>query len=466
MKTVTSLAIMALIVSTIPMLNAQAATIPNPDKDFQINGAGATFPYPLIDLWRVEYNKLHPNVNLNYQSIGSGGGVKQHTEKTVNFAASDAPLSKAESDLVPGTLHIPEVIGAVVIVYNIPEVPQKGLKLTGPIIADIYLGKITKWNDPQITAINPDANLPNKDIIPARRSDGSGTTFVFTDYLSKVSPEFNEKIGVGKSVPFQAGIAGKGNEGVAGIVKSSPYTIGYVELAYAFQTGMPFAFLQNGDKTGFIEPTLDTISAAAAGAKLPESDGDWSTVSITNAPGSTSYPIASFTYLLVYKDIAQATKSLDEAQTVVHLINWMISDGQQYSAQLLYVPLPQSVTSLGQRGLSLVQYEGQKVLSSDVSPAPTETPKANPNIPAWIKGNAKWWHDGQIDDTTFLQGIQYMIKNGIMKIPSTSQSGSSAAAQVPAWIKNNAGWWADGQIDDDTFVQGIQYLIKEGYIRV
>lgn len=463
MKTKTSLAIMALIVSSIPMLYAQATTIPNPDKNYQINGAGATFPYPLIDLWRVEYNKLYPNVNLNYQSIGSGGGVKQHTEKTVNFGASDAPLKQAESDLAPGTLHIPEAIGGVVVVYNLPEIKEKGLKLTGEIIADIYLGKITKWNDPKITELNPNAKLPKQDIIPARRSDGSGTTFVFTDYLAKVSPEFNTVIGVGKSVPWQAGIAGAGNEGVSGIVKSSPYTIGYVELAYAFQTGLPYAFIQNADKTGFVEPSIDTISSAAAGAHLPESDGDWSAVSITNAPGKNSYPIASFTYLLVYKNIGQVTKSLDEAQTVVHMINWMITDGQKFSSQLLYVPLPNSVTAIGQRGLSMVQYDNQQVLDLGVSSKPTQT---SPNIPAWIKGNAKWWSEGQIDDGTFLQGIQYLIKNGIMKVPSTSQSGSSDTGKVPAWIKNNAGWWADGQIDDSTFVQGIQYLIKEGYIRV
>lgn len=461
MNTMTSLAVMALIVS-IPVLSAQAETIPNPAKTFQINGAGASFPYPLIDQWRVEYNKLYPNVHLNYQSIGSGGGVKQHIEKTVNFAASDAPLKQSESDLAPGTLHIPEAIGGVVIVYNIPEVNTKWLKLTGDIVADIYLGKITKWNDKRITDLNPDAKLPNKDIIPARRSDGSGTTFVFTDYLSKVSSAFHDQIGVGKSVSWQAGIGGQGNEGVAGVVKSSPYTIGYVELAYAMQVGLPYAFIENADKTGFIEPTLDSISAAAAGAQLPESDGDWSNISITNSPGSSSYPIASFTYLLVYKDISQVTKSIDEAKTVAHMINWMITDGQKFSAPLLYVPLPQSVTALGQRGLAQVEYDGQKVFSGST----ISVSDSNPTIPSWIKGNAKWWADGQIDDNTFLQGIQYLIKNGILTVPSSSQSSSSNSGQVPVWIKNNAGWWADGQIDDKTFVQGIQYLIKEGYITV
>ncbi|KAF6242154.1 phosphate ABC transporter substrate-binding protein PstS, partial [Nitrosopumilus sp. b1] len=288
---------------------------------------------------RVEYNKEFSNINLNYQSIGSGGGIKQHIEKTVNFAASDAPMRESEKKLAEGTLHIPESIGGVVIAYNIPEIPEKGLKLTGEIISDIYLGKITKWNDPKIIEHNSDLNLPDEEIIPARRSDGSGTTFVFTDYLTKVSSEFDEIIGKGKSVPWPTGVGAAGNEGVAGIVRSTPYSIGYVELAYAFQTGMSYAFIQNGDGTSFIEPTLDSISAASSGVadNLPSPESDWSSVTLVNAPGADSYPIASFTYLLVYDELSKATTSKEQAQTVIHMIHWMITDGQNFSPTLLYV---------------------------------------------------------------------------------------------------------------------------------
>ncbi len=333
---------------------------PDPSQTIIINAAGASFPYPLIDLWRVEYNKEFPTVHLNYQSIGSGGGVKQHIEKTVNFAASDAPLTHSESALASGTLQIPETLGGVVIPYNLPEVPEKGLKLTGETIADIYLGKITRWNDSQITMYNPELNLPDEEIVLAKRSDGSGTTFVFTDYLSTKSPEFDEKVGKGKSVPWPSGVGAAGNEGVAGIVRSTPYSIGYVELAYAFQTGMSFAFVQNADGTAFIEPTLETISAASSevASDLPTSDGDWSKVTLVNAPGATSYPIASFTYLLVYDELVGSAKSVEEAKAIVHMIHWMLTDGQQYSKSLLYVPLSDAVAEIGKQGLSQIKYGG------------------------------------------------------------------------------------------------------------
>lgn len=249
MRTITSMMALVTLVAILSPLYANAEQVPQPPtkfQQFQINGAGATFPFPLIDLWRVEYNKLYSNVNLNYQSIGSGGGVKQHIEKTVDFAGTDAPLTTSERELAPKTLHIPEAIGGVTVVYNIPEIPNKGLKLTGNDIADIYLGKIKKWNDPKIAQNNPDVALPNADIVPVRRSDGSGTTFVFTDYLSTVSSEFEKTVGKGKSVQWQVGLGAAGNEGVAGTVRSTTYSIGYVELAYAFQTGMSFSFVQNG----------------------------------------------------------------------------------------------------------------------------------------------------------------------------------------------------------------------------
>ncbi len=412
----------ATLVAIIPPINADAAQtpdLPNKDREFSINAAGATFPFPLIDLWRVEYNNQYPNVNLNYQSIGSGGGIKQHIEKTVNFAASDKPLSELEQERAPGTLHIPEAIGGVVVAYNIPEVPDKGLNLTGPIIADIYLGNIQKWNDPQITEINPSLSLPDEEIIVAHRSDGSGTTFVFTDYLSKVSPEFDTQIGSGKSVPWGdvSGdpilVAAAGNEGVAGIIRSTEYSVGYIELAYAFQTGMSYAFVQNGDGTAFIEPTLETISAASSGIAdtLPDSKDSWNGVSLVNAPGQKSYPIASFTYLLVYDDLKPVTKDIEQAKTIIHLIHWMITEGQEFSPTLLYVPLSNEVVEIGKKGLSQVTYDGESLweYTSDVETSTYQ-------IPEWIKNNAKWWAEGLITDDDYIKGLQYLIEKGILKV--------------------------------------------------
>ncbi len=368
MKKILSIALsLILMASVFVPLSADAASGPEPpksDKKFAINGAGATFPYPLIDTWRVEYNKLYPNVNLNYQSIGSGGGVKQHTERTVNFGASDAPLTTAEANLASGTLHIPEAIGSVVMAYYLPEVPKSGLKLTGEIIADIYLGKITKWNDPKITEINPDTKMPNKPILVTRRSDGSGTTYVFTDYLSKVSKEWAAKVGTGKSVPWPTGVGAAGNEGVAWATRNTKYAIGYVELAYAAQNGMTFAYLQNADKTGFIEPNLDTVFEAAQSIpadKLPRPEADWSQVSMTNAPGPNSYPIASFTYLLVYERLDRAVSDMDNAKALVHMVHWMVTDGQKFSKPLLYVPLPPAIQDLDKQALSRITFNGEQV---------------------------------------------------------------------------------------------------------
>jgi phosphate ABC transporter phosphate-binding protein len=363
---------MATLIAFAPSSNAYADFTPDPpkpDQEFNLIGAGATFPFPLIDLWRVEYKNVYDNVNLNYQSIGSGGGIKQHIERTVNFAASDKPMSEPERELAPGTLHIPESIGGVVLVYNIPEVPDRGLKLTADAIASIYLGDITRWNDPAIAAENPGLNLPDKEIVTAHRSDGSGTTFIFTDYLSVVSPTWDEQIGKGKSVPWPSGLAAAGNEGVAGIIKSTEYAIGYVELAYAFQTGMTYASVQNAEKSAFIEPTLDSISAASSGVSdnLPATEESWVDVSLVNAPGAESYPIASFTYLLVYDDLEPVTKDREQAKAVIHLINWMITDGQKYSPSLLYVPLTDSIIKLGQDGLSKVTYEGEPLMGAESS---------------------------------------------------------------------------------------------------
>ncbi len=334
-------------------------------NQFTITGAGATFPFPLLDLWRVKYNEAHPNINMNYQSIGSGGGVKQHVEQTVNFAASDAPLTDGEMELAPDSLTIPEAIGGIVVAYTIPEVPQSGLKLTGQMVADIFQGKITKWNDPQIQQINPDLSLPDENILVAHRSDGSGTTYAFTEYLTMVSQDWDDQVGFGKSVPWPTGVGAAGNEGVATTVRTSPYSIGYVELAYAFQNDMPVAFIQNADGTAFVEPTFDTLSAAAAGAAqgLPASHERWQGVSINNSPGPNSYPIVSFTYILLHQNLEKATPSKAHAQETVNLIKWMITEGQKYNPELLYVPIPAEVTQLGLGGLARVTYDGQPLFA-------------------------------------------------------------------------------------------------------
>jgi phosphate transport system permease protein/phosphate transport system substrate-binding protein len=331
-----------------------------------LNGAGATFPFPLIDTLRVEYQTVDPNVNINYQSIGSGGGVKQFTEKTVDFGASDAPLTPEEEANAPGTVHIPETIGSIVAAYNIPEVPDKGLKLTGPILADIFLGKITKWNDPQIAELNPELNLPDADIIVAHRSDGSGTTFVWTDYLSNVSPEWNDQVGKGKSVQWPTGIGAPGNEGVASAIRGSENTIGYVELAYALTTGIPFAFIQN-EAGNFVEPTLDSTEAAVAASagSLPAGDESWNNVTLVNAPGNDSYPIASFSYLLLNKELADnPTMTEDKAKALVDFVNWAVTDGQQFAPELEYVPLPDEVVQLDQDTLSQITFNEQPITNS------------------------------------------------------------------------------------------------------
>lgn len=331
-----------------------------------INGAGATFPFPLIDTWRVEYQTVDPNVNVNYQSIGSGGGVKQFTEKTVDFGASDAPLTPEEETNAPGAVHIPETIGSVVAAYNIPGVPDKGLKLTGPILADIFLGKITKWNDPQIVELNPELSLPDADIITVHRSDGSGTTFVWTDYLTAISPEWSDQVGKGKSVQWPTGIGAPGNEGVANGIRGSENSIGYVELAYALTTGMPFAFIQN-QAGNFIEPTLASTEAAvaASAATLPAGDASWNNVTLVNAPGDDSYPVASFSYLLLYKELADnPTMTAGKAQALIDFINWAITDGQQFAPELEYVPLPDTVVQQTQDTLSQITFNGQPVANS------------------------------------------------------------------------------------------------------
>lgn len=302
-----------------------------------IVGAGATFPFPIYSKWNSEFKKVDPKVEINYQSIGSGGGIRQFTDKTVDFGASDAPMSDEQiAKIKPGVLHIPTVLGAVVITYNLPGVTAQ-LKLTGDTIANIYLGKITKWDDKAIAETNPGIKLPSTSIIVTYRSDGSGTTAVFTDYLSKLNPEWKTAVGQGPSVKWKIGLGGKGNEGVTGLVKQTPGAIGYVELIYAEQNKLPHAQLKNlaGD---FVTASADSVSKAAAGA-LKDMPKDYR-VSITQAAGKGSYPISAFTYLLVSTEMKG-----EKGKAFVKYLNWMLAEGQKSAAQMGYAPLPASLNA-------------------------------------------------------------------------------------------------------------------------
>ena len=318
-----------------------------------INGAGATFPFPLYSKWFSDYNKLHPEVQINYQSIGSGGGIKQITEKTVDFGASDAPMTDEEIARAPGIQHIPTVLGAVVVVYNVPGL--EGLKLTPETLASIFLGKINKWNDPALARDNPGAKLPDAAITVAHRSDGSGTTAVFTDYLAKVSPEWKAGPGAGKSVSWPAGLGGKGNEGVTGIVKQTEGAIGYVELAYANQNKLLVAELRNKDGK-FVKPSLESVSAAAEKAEIPD---DYR-VSITDAAGPAAYPISAFTYLLVYRDQPDPAKG----EALVRFLWWAVHEGQKTAPQLDYAPLPKAVVHKVEGTLRKLTVQGKAVLAT------------------------------------------------------------------------------------------------------
>jgi phosphate transport system substrate-binding protein len=317
-----------------------------------INGAGATFPFPIYSKWFSEYNKLHPDVQINYQSIGSGGGIKQITEKTVDFGATDAPMTDEELRRTPGLLHIPTVMGAVVVVYNLPG--ASSLRLSPETLAGIFLGKIQKWNDAAIARDNPGSKLPDTAIAVVHRSDGSGTTSVFTDYLAKVSPEWKSGPGAGKSVNWPVGLGGKGNEGVTATVKQTEGAVGYVELAYAKQNQLPMAELKNHDGQ-WAQATLDTVSAAAARAEIPP---DYR-VSITDAPGKDAYPIAAFTYLLVHKEQPDPRKG----NALVHFLWWAIHDGQKMASALDYAPLPAPLIGKVEATLRSITVQGKSVLA-------------------------------------------------------------------------------------------------------
>ena len=317
-------------------------------QTMQINGAGATFPYPIYSKWFSEYNKLHATVQINYQSIGSGGGIQQLTAQTVFFGASDGPMTDDQLKAAPGpVMHFPTVLGAVVPVYNIPGVTGE-LKFTGQVLADIYLGKITKWNDAAITKLNAGAKLPATDITVVHRSDGSGTTYIWVDYLSKVSDEFKTKVGVKTAVNWPAGVGGKGNEGVSGLVTQTPGSIGYVELIYALQNKISYGSVQNAAGE-FVRASTEAVTLAAAGAAA-NMPADFR-VSITNAPGKGVYPVSSFTWLLFYAD----PKDKAQAKTMVDFAKWALSDGQKFCSELGYAPLPASVVKLELAALAKIK---------------------------------------------------------------------------------------------------------------
>ena len=311
-------------------------TVVSAAKLLLINGAGATFPYPIYSKWFAEYATVDPTVNFNYQSIGSGGGVRQIIAKTVDFGASDGPMTDEELKQSPAEiLHLPTVLGGVVTIYNIPGVSAK-LNFTQKALAEIFLGKIKWWNDEALASANPGVSLPGEPIIVVHRADGSGTTYIWTDFLAKVSPVWSSRIGRGKSVNWPVGLGGKGNEGVAGLVKQTPYAIGYVELGYALQNRLAYGRVENAAGE-FADCTIESVTqaAASAAATMP---ADFR-VSITNASGRSTYPIASFTWLLVYREQEDPVKG----KALVSFLKWMLREGQQYAGPLGYAPLPSEV---------------------------------------------------------------------------------------------------------------------------
>lgn len=320
-----------------------------------LTGAGATFPYPLYSKMFAEY-KTAAGVDVNYQGVGSGAGQKQITERTVDFAGSDNPMSDDAMKAAPAKLlHIPTAIGAVVMTYNLPGVTTT-LKFTGKVIADIYLGKIKTWNDPAIAKLNPGVSMPPLPITVARRSDGSGTTFVFSDYLSKVSSEWLGKVGRGNSLQWPVGTGGKGNDGVTGIVKSTPGAIGYVELVYAKQNKLPFASVQN-HAGKFIVPDNGPAALAAKGVVIPAD----TRVSLTNSANADAYPISSFTYIIFYQDQKYGSRTEAQAQALKKLLTWMVTDGQQYNEALDYARLPGSVVAKAKSIINTLNYGGKKL---------------------------------------------------------------------------------------------------------
>jgi phosphate transport system substrate-binding protein len=335
------------------MIGSVSAKTNSPDAGPATNltGAGATFPYPMYSKWFDEYHNQHSNIKINYQSIGSGGGIKQIQAGTVDFGASDGPMTDEQLAQTPGkVLHIPTVLGADVPTYNVNGVTGE-LKFTPDVLADLFLGKINKWNDPRLAKANPGVKFPDEDIVIVHRSDGSGTTYIWTDYLSKVSSEWKDKVGKGTSVNWPVGLGGKGNEGVAGTVKQTEGSLGYVELIYAVSNKMPYGSVQNAAGS-FVKASLESVTAAAASVKdMPE---DFR-VSITNAPGKTAYPISSFTWLLVPAEWNDAGKE----KAFVDFLNWMVDKGQTMTSALQYAPLPKTVAAKVKARIKEIKVKGQ-----------------------------------------------------------------------------------------------------------
>jgi phosphate transport system substrate-binding protein len=316
-----------------------------------VNGAGATFPYPLYSKWFDQFHKKNPDLQINYQSIGSGGGIRQVTEGTVDFGATDGPMTDEQlaAAKIP-ILHFPTVLGAVVPTFNLGG--TETLRFTGEVLAGIYLGKITMWNDPAIAKENEGVKLPSAAIVPIHRSDGSGTSYVFTDYLAKVSPEWSKSVGKGTSVNWPVGLGGKGNEGVSGLVKLTPNSIGYVELIYAVQNKLPYGDVKN-HSGNFVRATIESVTAAAAAA-ASDMPSDFR-VSVTDAPGADAYPISSFTWLLIPSRIEDGSKG----SAIKQFLTWMLTEGQALAPPLHYAPLPKRVVELEQEALTKIQVGGK-----------------------------------------------------------------------------------------------------------
>ena len=337
---------------------------PDSQATVKLNGAGATFPYPLLNAMITKYTtQVKTSVQINYQSIGSGGGISALKSKTVDFAASDAPLTASDMTSAPNTLHIPETIGAVTIAYNLPGIPS-GLHLTGKIIADIFQGTITTWNDSAIQSLNTNRTLPGKTITTIHRSDGSGTTFIFTGYLSASSTSWNTAIGQGKSVSWPVGTGSSGNTGVASSVNGIEYSIGYVELAYILENGMTVAAIQN-PAGNWIQPSLESTQLAVqsgASSGLPAGDASWTNVSLLNAPDANAYPIVSFTYLLSYKELNEIPgMTQDKATALVEFLWYVVHDGQDIAPGLSYAKLPPNVVQINEATIQSITFNGQQL---------------------------------------------------------------------------------------------------------
>lgn len=366
MKYKIAIAIIAIVIIVVGVVSYLYLSSPA-QTTVTLNGSGATFPYPLLSVMISAYQTTQkPNVQINYQSIGSGGGISALISKTVDFAASDAPLTASDMASAPNTLHIPETIGAVTIAYNLPGIPS-GLHVTGKIIADIFQGTITTWNDAAIQNLNTNTDLPEKTITTIHRSDGSGTTFIFTGYLSLSSQQWNSTVGQGKSVAWPIGIGSNGNTGVASTVNGTQYAIGYVELAYALQNGMTVAAIQN-PAGNWIQPSLaSTESAVQSGAAggLPAGDASWVNVSLLNTPDANAYPIASFTYLLAYKELNVIPQMTQErATTLVQFLWYVVHDGQQLAPSLAYAQLPSNVVQIDEATIQSITFNGQHLPTS------------------------------------------------------------------------------------------------------